>query len=164
MSDTAVAPNPTVVVLADLSMEDLSGRMGSLAVRHDALKSSVTEFETVKTDLSATMAEIQKRLGGAVAAPAKAKGTRAPRAKKEGDGKFPSLKEVVQIVLRKSPDGLELKAIVVEVQGMIDRGEYASGAKSLSAVVSQAVNALKGENLINHNRDKKTYTAAASAA
>lgn len=161
MSTTVTAPAP--VSLADLTTAQLSERMGKLAERHDALKASVAEFDTVKTDFSATVTEMQKRVGTTHAA-TKPKGEkRAPRQKKEGDSKFPSLKEVVQTVLGKHPDGLELKGIVSEVQGMINRKEYSSSAKSLSAVVSQAVNSLKQEQLINHDRDSKKYTIVSAA-
>jgi hypothetical protein len=150
-----------------MTTAQLSDRMTKLAERHDVLKASVAEFSTVNADLKATSDEFQKRFGiVAPAAPAKSKGSsapRAPRAKKEGDSKYPSLKEVVQTILSKNADGLELKGIVAEVQGMINRKEYASGAKSLSAVVSQAVNALKQESLIKHDRDTKKYSNVAAA-
>lgn len=161
------APAPAAPSISDMTTAQLSERMSKLAERHDALKTSVSEFETVKNDLKAVSEEFQKRLGlpAAPEAPAekKSKATRAPRQKKaEGDKKYPSLKEVVLTVLNKNPDGLELKGIVHEVQEMIKRKEYDSGAKSLSAVVSQAVNALKQENLINHDRESKKYTKKAA--
>lgn len=174
MSTTTAAPAPAPMVandgapatvkLEDLSTAQLSERMSKLADRHDTLKASVTEFETVKADLASTLSEFQKRMGTFVQpAPAKS-ASRQPRPKKEGEGKFPSLKEIVLGVLNKNPEGLELKGIVGEVQGMINRKEYASTAKSLSAVVSQAVNALKQEDLITHDRDSKKYVKAQSAA
>lgn len=174
MSNTATAPAasdpvtsaPAAPTLADLSTAQLSERMTKLAERHDALKASVTEYETVKTDLAATLGELQKRVGGFIAAPAKAKSStpRAPRAaKKEGDPKYPSLKEVVQTVLSKNANGLDLGGIRAEVQAMIDRKEYASNAKSLSAVISQAVNSLKQEKVINHDRESKKYSIASAA-
>lgn len=166
MSNPASAPvQPT---LADMTTAQLSERMTKLAERHDVLKASVAEFSTVNADLKTTSDEFQKRFGIATpAAPiSKPKGSsapRAPRTKKDGDSKYPSLKEVVQTVLSKNADGLELRGIVAEVQGMITRKEYASGAKSLSAVVSQAVNALKQESLIKHDRDTKKYSNVAAA-
>ncbi len=165
VSAPATANDGTVTVkLEDLSTAQLSERMTKLAERHDTLKASVAEFESVRIDFAATLSELQKRMGAVVPSGTKKEGTRQPRAKKDGDGKFPSLKEIVLSVLGKNPNGLELKGIVAEVQGMIDRKEYASTAKSLSAVVSQAVNALKQENLINHDRDSKKYSRAQSAA
>ncbi len=169
---TATAPvaapaADAVVAISDMTTAQLSERMAKLADRHDALKASVSEYETVKTELSATLSEIQKRLGTATAAPAKAKSSGAPRAprapKPQGDQKYSSLKEVVLTVLEKNPDGLDLNGIRLEVQAMIDRKEYHSGAKSLSAVISQAVNALKQEEKINHDRDSKKYTKKAAA-
>lgn len=170
---TATAPvaapaADAVVAISDMTTAQLSERMGKLAERHDALKASVSEYETVKTELSVTLSEIQKRLGTATAAPAKAKSSGAPRAPRapkppQGDQKYSSLKEVVLAVLEKNPDGLDLNGIRLEVQGMIDRKEYHSGAKSLSAVISQAVNALKQEEKINHDRDSKKYTKKAAA-
>lgn len=168
MSQTATAAAATTAAptLADLTTAQLSERMGKLAERHDTLKASVSEYETVKTDLNATVVEFQKRLGHIISVPAKAKGSsapRAPRAKKEGDSKYPSLKGIVQTVLSKNSDGLELKGIVSEVQGMINRKEYSSTAKSLSAVVSQAVNALKQEKVINRDDESKKYSLASAA-
>lgn len=176
MSNTATAPAasapvtstpaPAAPALSDLTTAQLSERMTKLAERHDALKASVTEYESVKTDLAATLGELQKRVGGAVASPVKKSATRAPRARKEGtaDGKvYPSLKEVVQTVLSKNPNGLDLGGIRHEVQAMIDRKEYASNAKSLSAVISQAVNSLKQEKVINHDRESKKYSIASAA-
>jgi hypothetical protein len=171
MSNTATAPVAAEPTVVDMTTAQLSDRMSKLSERYDALKASVSEFETVKTDLAGTLAEIQKRIGAVApaAAPAakpkakaKSKSSTPRQPKADGDKKYPSLKEVVLTVLGKNPDGLELKGIVHEVQEMIKRNEYASGAKSLSAVVSQAVNALKAENLINHDRDSKKYTKKAA--
>lgn len=76
--------------------------------------------------------------------------------------KRPSLKEIVQTILGKSSEGLDLKGIVAAVHDMVQRKEYVSNAKSLSAVVSQAVNSLKGENKIQHDRESKKYSLAAA--
>lgn len=158
-----VAPVP-VVMLVDLPTAQLSELLNKLAERHDVLKESVTEFNSVKTELAATLTEFQKRLGNSVQAPSPKQkdGEKRPRAKKDSNAK--SLKELVLLVLEKNPAGLELKGIVAEVQGMINRNEYTSNAKSLSAVVSQAVNALKQEEFIKHDRDTKIYFHAGKAA
>jgi len=174
MSNTASAPAPAAApvaapapTLADLTTAQLSEKLTKTAERHDVLKASVTEYETVKADLNAVLGELQKRLGTVVqTAPAKKSGSgapRAPRQKKEGDGKYPSLKEVVQTVLSKNPDGLDLGGIRTEVQAMIDRKEYTSHAKSLSAVISQAINALREEKAINRDDKTKKYSIAAAA-
>jgi hypothetical protein len=162
-----VAATPTAPTLQDLTTQQVSERMSALAAKHDSLKAAVTEYETVKVELNATLTEFQKRLGVTmpVAAKAAKEGTpRAPRAKKEGEGKYPSLKEVVVGILNKNAAGLELKGIVAQVQAMIDAKEYDSNARSLSAVVSQAVNALKQENLISHDRESKKYSPKTAAA
>jgi hypothetical protein len=162
----AVVATPTPApALSDLNTVQLSERMRKLAERHDVLKASVSEFELVRTDLSATLGEFQRRLGAVVqTAPVKKESTRSPRTKKDGETGFPSLKEVVLGILQKHPDGLDLNGIRVEVDAMVKRNEYASNAKSLSAVVSQAVNNLKQENLINHDRENKKYTRTVVAA
>ncbi len=138
--------------------------MSNLGKRFDELKAAVTEFDGVKTDLNATVQEFQKRTVGVQRAPKPKSGEKRSRKKGANGEKFPSLKEAVLQVLEKNPDGLALGGIVTEIQGMIDRKEYASGAKSLSAVVSQAVNALKVEELINHDKDSKKYTKKQAAA
>lgn len=173
----APASAPAAPTLADMTTAQLSERMGKLAVRHDELKASVSEYETVKTDLRTVSDEFQKRLGLTPAAPtpapaakpkakAKAKasgGTSTPKAPKaDGDKKYPSLKEVVLTVLGKNTDGLDLNGIRLEVEAMIKRGEYHSGAKSLSAVISQAINALKQEGAISRDSDTKKYTKKAA--
>jgi hypothetical protein len=163
---TATASTPAVapeVNLADMTAAQLSERMSKLAERHDTLKASVSEFESVSKDLQAAVGEFNKRFG--ILPPTVKKGNgapRAPRQRKDGDKAYPSLKEVVLGVLGANPDGLELKGIVGKVQEMIDRKEYASNAKSLSAVVAQAVNALKQEKLIEHDRESKRYSKSAA--
>lgn len=155
---------PAASTLSDMTTAQLSERMSRLAERHDTLKASVSEYETVKTDLTSTMSEFQKRIG--TAAPVKKTSSSAPRAprapRQNGDQKYPSLKEVVLTVLGKNSNGLDLNGIRVEVQAMIDRKEYSSNAKSLSAVISQAVNALKQEELINHDKESKKYSKKAA--
>lgn len=178
MSNTATVPAaaPAVPTLADMTTAQLSERMSKLAERHDVLKASVSEYETVKADLKSVSEEFQNRLGLTPAAPAsapvakpksKAKSkpstSKAPKAPKaDGDKKFPSLKEVVLTVLGKNADGLDLNGIRVEVEAMIKRGEYHSNAQSLSAVISQAINALKQEGAISRDSDTKKYTKKAA--
>lgn len=162
VAPVAAATPAAAPTLQELSTQQVSERLSTLSERYDSLKSAVTEYDSVKVELAATLTEFQKRLGVVSSAtPTKTKeGTtpRAPRAKKDGQGNYPSLKEVVVGILNKNADGLELKGIVAQVQAMIDAKEYDSNAKSLSAVVSQAVNALKQENLINHDRESKKYS------
>jgi len=159
-ASTTIAPVVAPVTLADMTTQQVSERMSALATKHDLLKAAVTEYDSVKVELNATLTEFQKRLGVTMPATKAAKENtpRASRTKKEGEGKYPSLKEVVVGILNKNSEGLELKGIVAKVQAMIDAKEYDSNAKSLSAVVSQAVNALKQENLINHDRESKKYS------
>jgi hypothetical protein len=168
MTTSTTAPVVAAVAtttLADMTTQQVSERMSALASKHDSLKAAVAEYDSVKVELNATLTEFQKRLGVTMPATAKAAkegAPRAPRAKKEGEGKYPSLKEVVVGILNKNTEGLELKGIVAKVQAMIDAKEYDSNAKSLSAVVSQAVNALKQENLISHDRESKKYSPKAA--
>jgi hypothetical protein len=129
-------------------------------------------FESLNTDpdsvKNAAKADLLRRLDGKAVAPKKDVSdgeSKRGRKKDVGDGKtYPSLKEVVRGVLARNPDGLELNGIVTEVKGMISRGEYASNAQSISAVVSQAVNSLKQEQLINHDKESKKYSLATAAA
>jgi len=172
---TAPAPvaAPAVPTQADMTTAQLSERMSKLAERYDVLKASVSEYETVKADLKSVSEEFQKRLGLTPAAPApapaakpkgkpKAKST-APKAPKVASGeKKTSLKEVVLTVLGKNTDGLDLNGIRLEVEAMIKRGEYHSNAQSLSAVISQAINALKQEGAISRDSDTKKYTKKAA--
>ncbi len=167
----SVPATDAAVTLADMTTAQLSERMGKLAVRYDELKASVSEYETVKTDLRVVSEEFQKRIGLTPAAPApapakpkaKAKVAKAsaPKAPKTDGGKKQSLKDVVLTVLGKNPDGLDLNGIRLEVEAMIKRGEYHSNAQSLSAVISQAINALKQEGAISRDSDTKKYTKAA---
>jgi hypothetical protein len=126
------------------------------------------EAETtfVKAELVAALSANAK--AKAVAAPKKA-ATRKKAAKPAADAtnapqedkpKRVSLKDVVQTILGKSSEGLDLGGIVAEVHEMVKRGEYATNAKSLSAVVSQAVNQLKQEVKIKHDRESKKYSLA----
>lgn len=96
-------------------------------------------------------------------APASADGTTPPEAVADAPKRV-SLKSIVQAILAKSPDGLDLGGIVTEVHGMTERKEYVSNAKSLSAVVAQAVTALKQENVIVHDRESKKYSLPTVAA
>jgi hypothetical protein len=73
------------------------------------------------------------------------------------------LRVVVQNILAKNPEGLELKNIVAEVHDMIQRGEYSSHAKNLTAVVYQAVNSLREEKLVHQNKESKRYTTTVAA-
>jgi hypothetical protein len=118
------------------------------------------KVEELKVQLATATAELvaAAQEQGATAAAPKTKAKRAPRVAKEGEVKLPSLKEVVQKILVNGP--LEIAGIRKEVEAMIARGEYASNATSLSAVVSQAVNALKGEELVIHDRESKQYSLA----
>jgi hypothetical protein len=165
MTTSTIAPVVAATTLADLTTQQVSERMSALASKHDSLKAAVAEYDSVKVELNATLTEFQKRLGVTMPATskvAKEGAPRAPRAKKEGEGKYPSLKEIVVGIVNKNTEGLELKGIVSKVQAMIDAKEYDSNAKSLSAVVSQAVNALKQENLITHDRESKKYLPKAA--
>ncbi len=136
----------------------------------------VEKFDKLSQELDSVRAELAKEFGfgvaptvAPVAVPESTEKKTAPKkraGRKKGDGEqnFPSLKSVVQSILAKHPEGLEVKQIVHEVDGMIKRKEYHSGAKSLSAVVSQAVNALKQEDVLNHDRENKKYSLKTTAA
>lgn len=162
-SNTApvVVETPATPSLQSMTTQQVSERLSTLSAKHDSLKSAVAEYETVKVELSETLTEFQKRIGVSMptaTAKPKESAPRAPRAKKEGEGNYPSLKEVVKGIVNKNTDGLDLKGIVAKVREMIEAKEYDSNAKSLSAVVSQAVNALKQENQISHDRESKKYS------
>jgi len=80
----------------------------------------------------------------------------------------PSLKQVVQNIVAKHPDGVELREIVNEVTGMVERKEYVTKAKSITAVVSQAINQLTQDNAIVGEKSPETkrnkYKTVAVAA
>lgn len=131
------------------------------------------------TDYEAAKADFVLALNGSTAVKPKAPVKRSPKKKTtqlapaSADGTVPletdapkrvSLKSIVQTILAKSPDGLDLGGIVTEVHGMTERKEYVSNAKSLSAVVAQAVTALKQENVIVHDRESKKYSLPTVAA
>lgn len=134
----------------------------------------VAQRSKLQNELVAVNGELAKELGinGTVAtatptatapAPKKNGGKKRGRkkAQKTDDGKsYPSLKQVVQTILGKHPDGLKLQDIVTEVMKMIERKEYASEAKSMSAVVSQAVTSLKAEKVLSHDRENRIYKLA----
>ncbi len=133
---------------------------GNLCELHEALN---TDSERVQREVRAL---VLKRLD---VAPVKRE--RKAATPKEGeapavassDPKPPSLKEVVRNILVKNPNGLELNQIVTEVKTLIENKEYESKAKSLSAVVSQAVHALRQENVVNHDRENKKYSVVQAA-
>lgn len=100
-------------------------------------------------------------------APASADGTPAPEGATGAEApkqERVSLKKIVKDILAKNSNGLDLGGIVAEVHGMVERKEYVSNAKSLSAVVSQAVTALKQEDAIVHDRESKKYSLPTVAA
>ncbi len=84
----------------------------------------------------------------------------------EGNGsRQPPLKEVVQNILGQNPEGMELRDIVREVTRMKEAGEYNTNAKSITAVVSQAINQLKQDNLIETSKseaNRNLYTLGAA--
>jgi len=129
-------------------------RVLELVKRHDALKEELAQVN----------AELAQELGlGNAAAPVVAPRKAENRGRKPKEGETAvkkSLKEVVKEVLARNPDGLELKGITAEVQTLIQKGEYASKASNTSAVVAQAVNALKVEHAINHDKESKKYSLA----
>lgn len=148
-----------------------------------SLKAKFEKLEKLEAEAATLKAELLSELsGGAIAkpkaavkrpakkkttqlAPASADGTTPPEGAVAVDApKRVSLKSIVQSILAKNPDGLDLGGIVAEVHGMTERKEYVSNAKSLSAVVSQAVTALKQENVIVHDRESKKYSLPTVAA
>jgi len=135
------------------------------------LKMKWEKLEKLEAEINLVKAEIVAALNGALVK-AKPVAKRGPKKKTQSadgtvesaEAKRPSLKGVVQAILAKNPDGLELGGIVAEVHGMKERNEYNTNAKSLSAVVSQAVTALKQENVIVHDRESKKYSLPTVAA
>ena len=129
-------------------------RIAELVKRHDSLKE-----ELVKVD-----GELAEELGLQSVAPTPRKTDGEKRGRKPktegevGASNKKSLKEVVKEVLARNPDGLELKGITAEVVTLIQKGEYSSKASNTSAVVAQAVNALKIDKAINHDKDSKKYS------
>lgn len=88
------------------------------------------------------------------AAPAPAAAAPAPAATVS---EKPSLKKVVTELLSKSKEGMQLKEIATEVDKLIKEGKYASSAKNVTAIVSQALNQLKAEAQIVRNDTSKKY-------
>jgi hypothetical protein len=129
-------------------------RVAELIKRHDSLKE---ELVKVNGDLAQELG-----LTAVTPAPRKTEGEkRGRKPKAEGEAAASnkkSLKEVVKEVLARIPDGLELKGITAEVQTLIQKGEYTSKASNTSAVVAQAVNALKVEKAISHDKESKKYS------
>lgn len=121
--------------------------------------------EVTKKEHEEAVAELMKELQVAVGGPVPQKPEGEKRGRKpkvEGEaaatGTKKSLKEIVKDVLGKNPDGLELKGITAEVVTLIQKGEYSSKASNTSAVVAQAVNALKAEKAIHHDKESKKYS------
>jgi len=146
-----------------------------------SLKAKFEKLEKLEAEAATLKAELLSELSGGAIAKPKAAAKRTPKKKTtqlapaSADGTTPpeavadapkrvSLKSIVQSILAKNPDGLDLGGIVAEVHGMTERKEYVSNAKSLSAVVSQAVTALKQENVIVHDRESKKYSLPTVAA
>lgn len=67
-----------------------------------------------------------------------------------------SLKQLVQEIVAKHPDGVELREITTEVTGMVERKEYVTKAKSITAVVSQAINQLQNDKAIVGEKSPET--------
>jgi hypothetical protein len=133
---------------------------------------------SLETETNSVKAELMAALSGTETAKPKVVKQRGPKKKTTqlavaADGTAPaveaeapkrvSLKSIVQGILAKATNGLELSAIVAEVHAMTERKEYSTNAKSLSAVVSQAVTALKQENVIVHDRESKKYSLPTAA-
>jgi hypothetical protein len=148
-----------------------------------SLKAKFEKLEKLEAEAAVLKAELVSDLsGGTIAKPkAKAKPKKKTTQLATADGtpaaegvdgtqpaadapKRVSLKGIVQSILAKNPNGLDLGDIVTEVDGMVKRNEYSSNAKSLSAVVAQAVTALKQENVIVHDRESKKYSLPSVAA
>jgi hypothetical protein len=96
----------------------------------------------------------------------------APKQPRTKGTRGASLKEVVQGILSRSRNGLELKEIVTEVTRMIQNGEYTSKATNVAPVVQQALHQLKEGKLVStervtdatSNRNRNLYVLAKAAA
>jgi hypothetical protein len=139
----------------------MSDRVLELAQKRAAL---ISELATVETNLADELKTLTPKV--AAEAPKSVKATKPKKTggrKKEDGSKGPSLKKVVTDLLAKHKDGMQLGEIVGVVTEMIKKGEYASKASNVTAIVSQALNQLKGEKLIQKNAEKK-YQLVQTAA
>lgn len=140
-------------LLIDLAneLEQLKGKVRPMLDRIEELKSQIVKF------LEVTPAEVAPSTVPVV----------APVAEGEKVGRKPRsgtpLKTIVQNILSKNVDGMELKDIVADVHGMIVAGEYSSNAKNLAAVVYQAINALREEKLIHKNKENMRWSTISAA-
>ena len=77
-----------------------------------------------------------------------------------------SMKEVVQDIILKNPDGITLQGIVDEVDRRIKAGEYSSKSSKRAPLVSQALHQLKNDNLIQPKKteDKRRLYVAQAVA
>lgn len=150
--------------LQDVSSE-VSDLRTKLAAKEEEHKTVLEDYKKEGVAVGLTFPESSKpTVKGAKRGPRP--GTK--RVKKDapaaGDGtavpKKPSLKEVVLDILKVNPDGLILKQLVEEVDKLIAEGKYETTATKRSAVVSQAVNKLKEENLIQRNTENHRWSLA----
>lgn len=122
-----------------------------------------TETNSVKAELRAALDSVNAKPKTApkkAATPRKKADKPATDSPTEKAPKRASLKDHILAILDKSPEGMPLQGLVTEIHDMVKRNEYATNAKSLTAVVSQAVNGLKQEEKIKHDRESKKYSRA----
>lgn len=129
-------------------MDKIRSEIQVLVARKEAVKAELLKEVSLDAPVEAEMPKPKKR-------------GRKPNSDKKLSLK--QIEQIVQNILAKSKDGLELKDIVKEVHGMIQRKEYESTATDLSAVVSQAINNLKAGNIVNRNKESKKYTLVSAA-
>jgi hypothetical protein len=115
-------------------------------------------LDTAKVEYDESVAELSNELVTATEKPKQEGEKRGRKPRVEGDtSNKRTLKEIVKEILDKNPDGLELKGVTAVVMDMIKDGQYSSKASNVSAIVSQAINALKAEKGIRHDKQSKKY-------
>jgi hypothetical protein len=137
----------------------------------------VQKLTQLDAERDAVRAELGSLLGfnaGAVVAvpaavPAKPKAPPKPRESGENGGrKQPTMKQLVQNILAKHPEGLNLTGISTPVAEMVERGEYSTKSGNITALVGQAINQLQSEKLIVGEKSPETkrnlYRLTTSAA
>lgn len=139
----------------------------------------VTRFEQLTADRDAVQKEIVSFVGTSAAVapapvaaePAKAKRGRKPAVhsdtpKADGDStKRQSMKSLVQEILSRKRDGMELKGIVDEVKRLIEAGEYKTTSTNVPPLVQQALHQLKNHKLIQVDKtegNRNVYRPAAA--
>ena len=152
---------------------ELVQKLTQLENERDAVRAELgglLGFSTAAPPTAVSAPAKTKPVQKSAAKPTKTAGNRTVKVKGE-DGverTQPALKQVVQDIVAKHPEGIEARAITDVVIGMIERKEYISNASSVTAVVSQAINQLQTDKAIIGEKSpeskRKKYKRVAVAA